>query len=287
MRNIEPNIHYPKFPQKEKAYALIPVDNTPFQHAVVGITYPAADYRIDRKSNSHINVFEFVLDGEGEILLDGVWKKATAGSLYILRAGEEHHYRSSPQNPWHKLWINYSADYLAPLLDAYGVRSGIYSSPDAKKYFDLAMEAAKRGTPRAEVCRTVSNCIHRLVSLASMSLGEEKESDAQRIREELDAALYHKLDLNTLCEKLHISKSNVIRLYKKHYGVTPYEYLLDAKIEAAKTLLASTRLSIREIAERLHISDEHYFSTLFLKRVGTRPGDFRKRENPLEGSTEK
>ncbi len=281
MRNIEPNVHYPKFPQKEKAYALIPVEHTPFQHAVVGITYPAADYHIDRKSNSSINVFEFVLAGEGEILLDGVWKKATAGCLYLLRSGEEHHYRSTPQNPWHKLWINYSADYLAPFLDAHGVRSGIYPAPEAQKYFDLALNAAKRGTPRAEACRTIADCIHRLVSIAAIREGAEKESDVYRIREELDAALYQKLDLNTLCEKLHISKSNIIRLYKKHYGVTPYEYLLNAKIEAAKALLGNTQLPIKEIAERLHISDEHYFSTLFLRRTGIRPGDFRRRENPF------
>ena len=31
-----------------------------------------------------------------------------------------------------------------------------------------------------------------------------------------------------------------------------------------------------EIAERVQISDQHYFSSLFLERVGMRPKDYRK-----------
>ena len=96
------------------------------------------------------------------------------------------------------------------------------------------------------------------------------------IREELGAALYQKLDLNLLSEKLHISKSNIIRIFKKRYGVTPYEYLIASKIEAAKALLVNTQLPIKEIADRLCIVDEHYFSTLFCNRVGVRPSHFRK-----------
>ena len=276
MRKIEANEHYPKFPQKEKAYAMIPQKNAPFDHAVVGITYPHADYCIDRPATTNINLFEYVLEGEGEILLDGVWKKVTAGTLYILRAGEEHHYRANAAHPFHKLWINYSAEYLTPFLNAYGVQSGIYPSADAKKYFDLAFEAVKHSESHAEACRTVSDCVHRLVSLAAMLKIAERESDAYRIREELDASIYQKIDLDTVCERIHVSKSNAIRLFKKHYGLTPYEYLLRAKIEAAEALLANTTLPIKEIAEKLHVMDEHYFSTLFFKRTGIRPSDYRK-----------
>ncbi len=280
MRNIKPNDTNVQFPKKEKAYALLPSEHTPFLYATVGITYPDPAYHIDRSEGHEINVFEYVMEGEGEIFLCGVWKKVTAGSLYILRSGEEHHYRSSPKNPWKKRWINYGADYLAPLLDAYGISSGVYPAPDAEAYFAEAMETLQFGTPPAEAGRILSDCIHKLISLAAATLEPEQESDAYRIRTRLDAALYRKLELNELARSLHISKSNLIRIFKKRYGVTPYEYLLAAKIEAAKALLSGTQLPIKEIAERLHISDAHYFSTLFEKRAGLCPRDWRRRTNP-------
>jgi AraC-like DNA-binding protein len=134
--------------------------------------------------------------------------------------------------------------------------------------------------PSTELCRTVADCVHKIISLAATKRisGSVADSDEYRIREELNAALYRKLDLDELSAKLHISKSNIIRIFKKRYGITPYEYLLSAKIDAAMALLQSTQMTVKEIADRLCISDEHYFSTLFRKRVGIRPGEFRKTE---------
>ena len=268
------------FPEKEKAYAVVATPGTPFQMAVVGITYPEADYSILRRPPHPINVFEYVLEGEGEILLGGVWKRVKAGDAYVLRAGEMHQYRASKKNPWKKIWINYVADYISPFLDAYGVRSGICACPEAYKYFELAMEAAKSPSPHTELSRTVADCVHKIIYRISAAgiraTGVlEQNTDEYRICEELNAALYKKLDLNALSAKLHLSKSTVIRIFKKRYGTTPYEYLIAAKIEAAKALLLNTQLPIKDIADRLCISDEHYFSTLFCSRVGLRPREFR------------
>ena len=276
MSKIKPIESHVAFAKKEKAYALLPQESVPFRYAAVGVTYPDPTYRIDREAGHLINVLEYVEEGEGEILLDGEWKRACAGEVYLLRADEEHHYRSNPQNPWKKRWINYSADYIIALLDAYGVSSGVYHCEGAKKYFDLAFETARFGGAYAESGRTVADCVYKIIARCAATRVSEPLSFEQSIREELNAALYSRVDLDALAEKLHMSKCNLIRVFKKRYGVTPYEYLLSAKIEAAKVLLLTTAMSVREIAERLCITDEHYFSTLFLSRVGVRPRVFRQ-----------
>jgi len=208
-----------------------------------------------------------------------VWKKVKAGDTYILRSEDVHIYRANPNDPWKKLWINYNAEYISAFMDAYGIQSDIYPATDTQKYFDLAMEAARMEVESVELCRTVADCVHKIISFAASKRARSfgsGDSDEYRIREELNAALYRKLDLDELSERLHISKSNIIRIFKKRYGVTPYEYLLSSKIDAAKALLQSTQMTVSEIADRLCISDEHYFSTLFCNRVGVRPSNYRK-----------
>ncbi len=276
MRNIKHEESTVLFPEREKAYAVIPVDHRPFSDATVGITYPFPEYHIDRAPGHSINVLEYVVSGEGEIHLDGVWKKVTAGDCYILRSGEEHHYRADRKNPWKKLWINYHAAYLAPMLDAYELPSGIYRTPGAKRCFEEVLEAARLGLVQSEMAQLLTECVHKIIAMAFAGRHEERESDAFRIREELGAMLHQKCNLDELAERLHLSKSNLIRIFKKQYSVTPYEYLITSKIEAAKALLSNTQLPVRAIAERLQISDEHYFSTLFSSRVGLCPRDYRK-----------
>ena len=94
------------YPSKEWAAAFISDDGAPFRRASIGITYPYAGYSISRNDGHQINVFEFVLEGEGEMLIDGKWRRVVAGDAYILPAGIRHEYRSDPHNPWKKIWIN-------------------------------------------------------------------------------------------------------------------------------------------------------------------------------------
>lgn len=270
-----------KYPEKEKAYAVIPENNCPFLRATVGITNPYPDYNIFRQAGNKVNNFEYVLEGEGEVFLDGEWKKVCAGDVFILFGGDEHRYRARPENPWKKIWINYRADYIESFMTAYGLKSGIYRCEGAKNYFEAVFEAVMFGNAKGDLTKTIANTVHKIISLVSDTIFDDGESAqsliAPRIRREISNSLYTKLDLSALAEKFYMSKSNVIRVFKKNYGVTPYEYLLSIKIEAAKSLLLGTQMTVKEIADRLSISDEHYFSTLFYKRVGLRPVDFRNK----------
>lgn len=275
MRNIKEPDYHVKYPLKETAFVFRPENLSPFKHAIVGITYPLSDYYINRTARDKVDNFEYVVKGSGEILLGGSWHTVTAGDIFILRGGEEQHYRASRHDPWKKIWINYVSDYLPAVLDAYKIESGIYKAPDACQYFEQAYELSSSSYSSASICHTLADYLHKIISAVSICGSRQTLNDEYRIREALNSYVYKKADLGELAEDLHMSKSNVIRVFKKHYGVTPYDYLLNVKMDNAKLLLSGTAMSVREIADRLHISDEHYFSTLFYKRVGMRPREYR------------
>lgn len=278
MSNIQPEEHPVKYPSKERAYAFLPQDGVPYQSAVVGVTYPSPEYSIfvdAQKSNAEI--LEYVVSGEGEIRVEGKWLAVTAGDVYILRSGEQKEYRSSKKNPFQKIWINYKAEYFSALADAYRIKSGVYPCAEARKVFENALSMAKANLPYTEACHVIAECVHKILRLCSDSLGNEAHSEAYRIREALHGAVFKHFDLNDLSAQLHISKSNIIRIYKQCWGTTPYDDLLGAKIEAAKALLVNTQMSSKEIAEKLCFANAYYFSSVFCERVGARPTEFRRR----------
>ena len=262
------------WPSREWAIAFVSQDKVPFINATIGVTYPLADYSVRRDATTSVTVFEYVLDGEGELFLDGRWCGVRAGDCYILKAGEPHHYRADRHNPMTKIWINYVADYIRPMLDAYGIDSGIYRVKSLIHNFERLKEYAESNTATPNVNFSIAECVHDIIRTIAQNV-RKSESDEYRIREALSARVYDKLNLDELASSLHISKSQIIRTFKRTYSSTPYEYFLGLKMDAAKILLRDTKMQIKEISEKLSICDEHYFSSLFRSRVGVSPREYR------------
>ena len=268
---------YPvKYPVKEKAYVIAPHNGIPFISAAVGITYPNPDYSVNRMSHT-INLFEFVVAGCGEVMINGEWKRVSAGEMYILPSGIEHNYRSIRNDPWEKMWVNYDAPYVPALLKSYGVGNGIYRAESCRVYFEELIRLTKSSDVTENSAFLIADKIHKIIRAAAMA-NETAPADDYGIRRMISGYVYKKLNLDELADALHMSKTNVIRIFKKVYGQTPYDYLLNEKIRNARILLSETTLTVREIADKLAISDEHYFSTVFYKKVGVRPREYRKRE---------
>jgi AraC-like DNA-binding protein len=74
-----------------------------------------------------------------------------------------------------------------------------------------------------------------------------------------------------------LSRSQFLRLFRKHYGVSPIELQQRLRIEAAMTLLKTTSLLSKEIAARIGFCDEYAFSRTFKKRTGMTVTRFRDR----------
>ncbi len=272
MSKIQPKNCTVVFPEKEKAFVISADKNAPFKTAIIGITYPDPNYHIEREPIDDLTVFEYVSEGEGQILIDGAWKKVCAGDTYVLTPGKSHHYRSSSLNPLKKIWINYISDYMKAYLQAYGIKMGIYRISSLPNFEKIEQISQKKSLTADDVY-LISENIHIIIS--KMANESTDEDTADKIKSRLTSAIYGKLSLDSIADEFHISKSGVIRIFKKKYGVAPYEFLLNMKIEVAKSLLQTTSLSIGQIADKLCVIDEHYFSTLFHKRTGLRPLEYR------------
>ena len=263
-----------KFPT-EKAVAIKPKNECPFIYAVIGVSAPNRNYYMIRKV-AEVNVFEYVLSGKGEVFVDGKWQEVEAGDSYVLFAGRPHRYKSSANDPYEKVWINYVADYLPAMFESYKVKEGVYKNVDLRPQFEQLKKSILH--EYGKDCYEIAECVNKIVEKLSQASDVNMKLEHNVIREVINNSVYKKVDLDDIAADLHVSKSNVIRVFKKQFGVTPYEYLLGRKIEAAKHLLKNTNMSIREVSEKICMSDEHYFSTLFLKRVGMRPREYRKIE---------
>lgn len=102
------------------------------------------------------------------------------------------------------------------------------------------------------------------------------------ITEYIDKNFSEKLTLESLANICHGSPYHMHRTFKKIKGITPVEYIQQVRVNAAKKYLVQTNKAIGDIAAYVGMANAPYFITLFKKKTGQTPAQFRQ-VNKMEG----
>jgi len=85
--------------------------------------------------------------------------------------------------------------------------------------------------------------------------------------------------LTNVCER------HLLRVFKAQTGSSLIDYIRQSRAEKAQQLVATTRLSLKEVAYRLGFSSHASFSTAFVREIGMSPIDFRREHSHLNRPT--
>lgn len=91
----------------------------------------------------------------------------------------------------------------------------------------------------------------------------------------LDDSCAEPLPLERVAGRLGVSRYHLIRAFRRAWGVTPHQYRTVRRIERAKTLLASSDLTVTEICLSVGFQSPGSFSALFRRATGRSPRSYR------------
>lgn len=94
--------------------------------------------------------------------------------------------------------------------------------------------------------------------------------------EHLKDSLDSEIHLDALAQLTGMPVQGFIGAFRRAFHTTPYQFLLDLRIERAKTLLLTTLQSIAEIGASVGFSTPSHFATAFRRRVGISPSEYRR-----------
>jgi AraC family transcriptional regulator len=97
------------------------------------------------------------------------------------------------------------------------------------------------------------------------------EAQTRRVLDYMHAHLGSDFSLIDLATVLQLSPRHFSRLFKNTFGVTPYKYIVSERVNQARRLLASRRISIVEIAQSLGFANQSHFTDVFRKSIGVTP----------------
>ena len=91
----------------------------------------------------------------------------------------------------------------------------------------------------------------------------------------LDTNYDQKINLEMLARLRFTSKYHLIRMFKKYYGTTPRQYLINKRIEMARQRLRAGE-TVAEACYSVGFDSISSFSNLFRAKMGMPPSAYRK-----------
>ncbi len=100
----------------------------------------------------------------------------------------------------------------------------------------------------------------------------------------IDKYFQNNIDVSHIAEEARYSKFHFIRLFKKAYGCTPHQYLVDKRIDHAKYLLQQNR-SVTSTCFNSGFRSLGSFSALFKQKTGLSPSLYAQKYVELHKET--
>lgn len=158
----------------------------------------------------------------------------------------------------------------------YGVKTtGIFCKPSCtaktplKKntvFLDSPVQAINAGFRPCKMCRPD----------ISEHMYEPNKILLQNMKEIIDHNYNKGYNLKIIAQGLGMSESNITRLFKQYYGLTPNEYVVQIRVEKAKSLLSETNVDIFTVAYEVGFKSLSNFYKCFKEQVGCTPKSYRK-----------
>lgn len=92
----------------------------------------------------------------------------------------------------------------------------------------------------------------------------------------LDQRIADDWSLDSLAEHAHLEKSYFVRLFKRHTGYSPMQYLLALRLDRAAGLLMATDMPVADIARQVGLPEPAYFARRFRMRFDDSPSHYRR-----------
>jgi AraC family transcriptional regulator len=97
----------------------------------------------------------------------------------------------------------------------------------------------------------------------------------KRVEEILRDRFSEQITLEEIARIVGIHVVHLCRQFRRVHGCTIGEYIRWLRVQKACTLLASSEITLAELALIVGCSDQSHFSSIFKRQMGVTPGQYR------------
>ncbi|HLP07133.1 MAG TPA: helix-turn-helix transcriptional regulator [Opitutaceae bacterium] len=241
------------------------------------------DYLVQR-DRIEFTTLELVIAGEGTVVHNGAASPLRAGTVFHYDRSTRIEIRTDPQRPMAKYFLCLTGARAARRVREAGISTGavvqVAMFPELQAVFDdLIREGQHHRASTARICGAlVEVLLLKLEELAALagSAGRADEETFLRCKGVIEAGAAKFATLGEIAKAVGVEASRLCRLFRRHQGISPYQYLLRRKMALAAELLLDPQVLVKEAAAHVGFRDPYHFSRCFKSVHRVAPREFQR-----------
>ena len=228
----------------------------------------------------------YVIGGKGQFLVTDRSFTITAGDMVIVNPHVEHTETSLAASPLEyivmgieglELNMDDGSDHSFCIINFYDDGS------DVQFYLKTMLKEIERKDMGFEtLCQDLLDILlikllrKTKFSKVLSSTQESLSSDTVALRRYIENHYREPLTLDLLAQNVHMNKFHLAHMFSKEFGLSPFNYIQQLRIQESKELLSTTDYPLSQIAGMCGFSSPSYFSQRFRSSTGISPAEYRK-----------
>ena len=241
-------------------------------------------------------LIKLTVSGSGILEYGGHKERVGPGNFYWIDCQNWQNYYTDPEvGHWDVIWAHFNGATVRAYYETFRkmLGSGTYvgiAAQDSSILTLLETLLNKTLTPDSpftaeqslfEFDVQISGIITQLLieCISSAKPSEKKHRIPPMIsdiRSYLTANYAEKITLDHLAARFNLDPYYLQKLFKKHIGQSPIEYIIYLRMAHARSLLRTGSMTISEIAYKVGVENISHFARQFKKLEGISPGQYRK-----------
>lgn len=223
-------------------------------------------------------LIHYVKSGRGRLYMNGNTYPVGPGEVFFIPPHIRACYEADRDDPWDYQWIGMWGDGLDTAFAAAGLTE---QTPVRAVGLSVAqcLDRLQKRPPNDGTFGFIAEGYAFLEALtadrkAAISGGEY----VLRAEEYMEHFLHTPLTVADIADYLHINRSYLTALFKKHRGYSTLQAIQQRRMDAAKAYLVDTDYDITQIARSVGYDNVFVFSHAFKHRFGQSPTAYRQNQ---------
>lgn len=234
---------------------------------IFSVVHPAEHTIVEHTHKYHELVY--CLDGKGSVFIDSKKHKFHTGTYYITHRSAPHSEKCSSSS--RIIYFYFDAPKEAVVQGAYTDYNGRIRSTVQKLY----EESMKNLVHKEKMCSALLSEI--LIEAERAALSPGNQENIYSVLQYIDENIDRDIDLKQFASHHGYSYDRFRHIFKEHTGVSPHQYIINARIEKVKFLMTlNPNASLTDLAYSCGFTSSSQFSNIFKTKEGITPTEYIK-----------